>query len=76
MEFNLESISLEERKELERNVFMGTLEQLKAYCREQFTGYKKPKYIEFRQDLPKSNVGKILRRALREEQTEQASQVA
>ncbi len=53
-----------------------TLAQLKAYCREQLTGYKKPKYIEFRQDLPKSNVGKILRRALREEQTEQASQAA
>lgn len=50
-----------------------TLEQLKAYCREQFTGYKKPKYIEFRQDLPKSNVGKILRRALREEQDAQAA---
>src|SRR5687768_1218975 len=33
MEFSLESISLEERKELERNVFMGTLEQLKAWAR-------------------------------------------
>jgi long-chain acyl-CoA synthetase len=31
------------------------------------TGYKRPKFIEFRSDLPKSNVGKILRRALREE---------
>jgi len=50
-----------------------TLEQLKAYCREQFTGYKKPKYIEFRQDLPKSNVGKILRRALREQLEAQAA---
>ncbi len=45
-----------------------TLEQVKAYCRQQLTGYKKPRYIEFRQDLPKSNVGKILRRALRDEQ--------
>jgi long-chain acyl-CoA synthetase len=35
------------------------------FCREQLTGYKKPKYIEFRDDLPKSNVGKILRRELR-----------
>jgi long-chain acyl-CoA synthetase len=50
-----------------------TLEQLQAYCKEQFTGYKKPKYIEFRSDLPKSNVGKILRRALREENVAQAA---
>jgi long-chain acyl-CoA synthetase len=35
------------------------------YCRENFTGYKRPKYIEFRDELPKSNVGKILRRELR-----------
>jgi long-chain acyl-CoA synthetase len=37
------------------------------YCKEHLTGYKKPKYIEFRDDLPKSNVGKILRRELRDE---------
>jgi len=42
-------------------------EQLMAYCREQFTAYKKPKYIEFRDALPKTNVGKILRRELRDE---------
>jgi long-chain acyl-CoA synthetase len=35
------------------------------YCRENFTAYKRPKYVEFRDDLPKSNVGKILRRELR-----------
>ena len=35
------------------------------YCRENFTGYKVPKYIEFRDELPKTNVGKILRRELR-----------
>ena len=35
------------------------------FCRQQLTGYKKPKYIEFRDELPKSNVGKILRRELR-----------
>ncbi|MRW86994.1 long-chain-fatty-acid--CoA ligase [Pseudoduganella sp. FT26W] len=40
---------------------------LMAYCKEQFTGYKKPKYIEFREELPKTNVGKILRRILRDE---------
>jgi long-chain acyl-CoA synthetase len=39
---------------------------LVEYCRENLTGYKRPKFIEFRSDLPKSNVGKILRRALRE----------
>ena len=42
-------------------------EQLMDYCKQQFTGYKKPKYIEFRDELPKTNVGKILRRALRDE---------
>jgi long-chain acyl-CoA synthetase len=41
---------------------------LVEYCRQQFTGYKKPKYVEFRDQLPKSNVGKILRRELREQQ--------
>ena len=44
-----------------------TAEQLMDYCRQELTGYKKPKYIEFRSELPKTNVGKILRRALREE---------
>ena len=42
-------------------------EQLMVHCKSQLTAYKKPKYIEFRQDLPKSNVGKILRRELRDE---------
>jgi long-chain acyl-CoA synthetase len=44
-----------------------TVEQLMAYCREQLTGYKKPKTIEFRDALPKTNVGKTLRRELRDE---------
>ncbi|HTD06761.1 long-chain fatty acid--CoA ligase [Undibacterium sp.] len=44
-----------------------TVEELMAYCKEQFTAYKKPKYIEFRLELPKTNVGKILRRELRDE---------
>jgi long-chain acyl-CoA synthetase len=44
-----------------------TADQLMDYCREQLTGYKRPKYIEFRNDLPKTNVGKILRRELRDE---------
>ncbi len=37
------------------------------YCREKLTGYKRPKLVEFRDELPKTNVGKILRRALRDE---------
>ncbi|MDP1902009.1 MAG: long-chain-fatty-acid--CoA ligase [Rubrivivax sp.] len=40
-------------------------EDISTYCRENFTAYKRPKYIEFRDELPKSNVGKILRRELR-----------
>jgi long-chain acyl-CoA synthetase len=38
-----------------------------SFCKEQLTGYKRPKIIEFRSELPKTNVGKILRRALRDE---------
>ena len=38
-----------------------------AYCRENLTGYKRPRMVEFREDLPKTNVGKILRRELRDE---------
>jgi long-chain acyl-CoA synthetase len=46
----------------------GTLSEddLSRYCRDNFTAYKRPKYIEFRDELPKSNVGKILRRELRQ----------
>jgi long-chain acyl-CoA synthetase len=40
-------------------------DELAAYCRDNFTAYKRPKTIEFRDELPKSNVGKILRRELR-----------
>ncbi|MFO1406789.1 MAG: long-chain-fatty-acid--CoA ligase [Steroidobacteraceae bacterium] len=42
-----------------------TVDELQDYAREQLTGYKKPRFIEFRDSLPKSNVGKILRRELR-----------
>jgi long-chain acyl-CoA synthetase len=38
------------------------------HCKRELTGYKRPKYVEFRSELPKTNVGKILRRALRDEQ--------
>jgi long-chain acyl-CoA synthetase len=43
-----------------------TAEQVKAHARENLTGYKHPKYVEFRTELPKTNVGKILRRELRD----------
>ena len=43
-----------------------TAEQVKAHARENLTGYKQPKYVEFRDELPKTNVGKILRRELRD----------
>jgi long-chain acyl-CoA synthetase len=42
-----------------------TEEDVARYCRQNLTGYKLPKYIEFRDELPKSTVGKILRRELR-----------
>jgi long-chain acyl-CoA synthetase len=45
-----------------------TEEKIKAYCKEYLTPYKCPKKVEFRTELPKTNVGKILRRALREEE--------
>jgi long-chain acyl-CoA synthetase len=44
-----------------------TEEDLMEFCKENLTGYKVPKLIEFRDELPKSNVGKILRRELRDE---------
>lgn len=44
-----------------------TKDEVIAHCRKHLTGYKVPKLVEFRDELPKSNVGKILRRVLREE---------
>jgi long-chain acyl-CoA synthetase len=43
-----------------------TVDELRAHCKEQLTGYKVPRYIEFVDELPKTNVGKILRRELRD----------
>ncbi len=43
-----------------------TKEELLAYCKENLTGYKRPKEVTFMEELPKSNVGKILRRELRD----------
>lgn len=50
-----------------------TAEDVIKFCREQLTGYKVPKQIEFRADLPKTNVGKILRRELRDEKKAEAA---
>jgi long-chain acyl-CoA synthetase len=44
-----------------------TVEQVREFCRERMTPYKVPKYVEFRTTLPKTNIGKILRRALLEQ---------
>ncbi len=45
-----------------------TKKEVEAFCKENLTGYKRPKIIEFRTELPKTNVGKILRRKLKEEE--------
>jgi len=44
-----------------------TAESVLEFCKDKLTGYKRPKHVEFRTELPKTNVGKILRRALRDE---------
>ncbi|MGA7296415.1 MAG: AMP-binding protein [Rhodanobacteraceae bacterium] len=44
-----------------------TREMLEQYCHDELTGYKRPKYIDFMDELPKTNVGKILRRELRDD---------
>ncbi len=46
---------------------------VRAYCTQHLTGYKKPRFIEFRDELPKTNVGKILRRELRDEELKKAA---
>ncbi len=50
-----------------------TVEAIRAYCKEHMTAYKVPKRVEFRDDLPKSNVGKILRKDLRAEELAQVA---
>ena len=53
-----------------------TEEQVKAFCKESLTGYKCPKHVEFRAELPKTNVGKILRRTLRDEELTKMNKAA
>jgi len=50
-------------------------EDMMAWCKEELTGYKRPRFIEFRDTLPKTNVGKILRRELRDEKKPAATTV-
>jgi long-chain acyl-CoA synthetase len=47
----------------------ATEEELLAFCKEKMAGYKRPRVIEFRDQVPVSNVGKVLRRVLRDEET-------
>ncbi|MBN3723127.1 AMP-binding protein [Burkholderia sp. Ac-20379] len=53
-----------------------TVDEVLAHCRKNLTGYKMPKAIEFRDALPQTNVGKILRRALRDEELAKRKQTA
>ncbi|MBL36945.1 MAG: long-chain-fatty-acid--CoA ligase [Xanthomonadales bacterium] len=50
-----------------------TVEELREHCKKELTGYKVPRYIEFVDELPKTNVGKILRRELRDQYGEPRS---
>lgn len=50
-----------------------TAEQVREHCRQSLTGYKVPKLVELRSELPKTNVGKVLRRALRDEEQQKAA---
>ncbi|MFW6333768.1 MAG: AMP-binding enzyme [Desulfosalsimonas sp.] len=46
----------------------ATEEEIRKFCKENMAGYKRPKHIEFRDDIPVSPVGKVLRRVLRDEE--------
>ena len=50
--------------------------ELREFCRERLTAYKVPRNIEFRDELPKTNVGKILRRQLRDEEVKKKKESA
>jgi len=51
----------------------STAEEIIEYCQKNMAKYKVPTSVEFRQELPKSNVGKVLRKILREEETKKSS---
>ena len=46
----------------------ATTEEIQTFCKEKLTGYKVPRFIEFRSTLPKSTIGKVLRRELVQEE--------
>jgi long-chain acyl-CoA synthetase len=50
----------------------ATEQEILEFCKENMAGYKRPKIVEFRDELPVSNVGKILRRVLRDEEQDKA----
>jgi len=50
----------------------ATEDEIRQFCKENMAGYKRPKMIEFREDIPVSNVGKVLRRVLRDEERDKA----
>jgi long-chain acyl-CoA synthetase len=50
-----------------------TVDELRAHFSARLTAYKRPKYLEFRQSLPKSNIGKVLRRELLREESSRAA---
>ena len=54
----------------------ATEEEILAFCKENMAGYKRPRVVEFRDDVPVSNVGKVLRRVLRDEEIEKAAKGA
>ena len=47
----------------------ATKEEINTFCKDNMAGYKRPKFIEFRNEIPVSNIGKVLRRVLRDEET-------
>ena len=50
----------------------ATAEEMQNFCKEKLTGYKVPRYVEFRSELPKSTIGKVLRRELVKEELEKS----
>jgi long-chain acyl-CoA synthetase len=58
-----------------REGYQATQEELQQFCREKLTGYKVPRFFEFRKDLPKTMVGKVLRRILQDEEKEKQSKM-
>ncbi len=58
---------------VKRSGASATEEEVLAFCKERLAAYKTPKTVEFREELPKSVVGKLLRRVLADEERESAS---